>query len=143
MLNAIKMVAAALIEDREFHGSLDALVSNPSLREVVDCAAAAPKDLALIANAARTGSLLQMAKISDANGELGQCLVQLAGDRVLLEAMSALVRNFNEVAADRSAEEPLRAATAAMRDPAATLKFCEVREQNGIRVQILDWILGL
>ena len=62
---------------------------------------------------------------------------------VLLEATSALVRNFNEVAADHSAEEPLRAASAAMRDPAATLKFCEVRKQNGIRAQILDWILGI
>jgi hypothetical protein len=144
VLNSIRMAAAALVEDRELHGTLDALVSNPSLREIVDFAASAPGDAAaLIAKAARTGGLSQMAKVADANGELAQCLGQLAVDVVLLEATSVLVRIFNEVAADRSAEEPLRAATAAMRDPAATLKFCEVRKQNGIRAQIIDWILGI
>ena len=143
MLNSIRMVAVALVEDRALHGALDALVSNPSLREIVDCAASAPGDAASIAKAVRTGGLFQMAKVANANGELAQCLAQLAGDAALLDATSALVRIFNEVAAVRSAEEPLRAATAAMRDPTATLKFCEVRKQNGIRAQILDWILGL
>ena len=142
VLNSIRMAAVALAEDREFHGALDAFVSNPPLREIVDCAASAPADTALIAKAARTCGLLQMAKVADANGELAQCLGQFADDGALLEATSVLVRNFSEVVADRSAEEPLRAATAAMRDPAATLRFCEVRKQNGIRARLLDWILG-
>src|SRR5436309_6437324 len=109
VLNSIRMAAVALVEDRKLLGALDALVSNPSLRAIVDCAASAPGDAALIAKAARTGGLLQMARVADANGELAQCLGQLAGDGALLEATSALVRNFSEVAADRSAEEPLRA----------------------------------
>jgi hypothetical protein len=143
VLNSIRMAAVALAEDREFHGALDALVSNPWIREIVDCAASAPGDAALIAKVARSGDFLQMARVADANGDLAQCLGQLAGDGALLEATSLLVRIFREVAADRSVEEPLRAATAAMRDPAATLRFCEVRKQNGIRARLLDWILGL
>jgi hypothetical protein len=142
VLNSIKMAAMAFQQDREFQVILDAFVSNPSLREIVVCAALAPGDAALIAKAARTGGLSQMAMVADANGELAQCLAQLAGDAVLLEATSELVRTFNEVAADRSAEESLQSATAAMRDPAATLKFCEVRKRNGIRARLLDWILG-
>ena len=80
MLNAIKIVATMLAEDREFHGTLDAFVSNPSLREIVDCAASAPGDAALIAKAARTGGLSQMAKVADADGELTGYLAQSAGD---------------------------------------------------------------
>ena len=62
---------------------------------------------------------------------------------MLLEATSVLVRGFNKVAADGSVEELLRAATAAMRDPAVTLKLCEMRERGGVRTRILDWVLGL
>jgi hypothetical protein len=58
----VKMVAATLIGDREFHRTLDRLVSNPSLREIIDCAVSAPGDEALIAKAARAGGLLQMGK---------------------------------------------------------------------------------
>jgi hypothetical protein len=97
----------------------------------------------LIAKAARSGGLLQMAKVADANDELANCLARLAGDGVLLEAASALLRDFSEVAGAGSAKEPLEAATFALRDPSVTLRFCEVRERGGIRARILDWILGL
>jgi hypothetical protein len=76
----IKMVAARLVQDREFHRALDGLVSDPSLREIVDCAASSPGDAALIAKAARTGGLLQMAKIADANEKLANCMARLVGD---------------------------------------------------------------
>jgi hypothetical protein len=118
----IKTVAAALAQDREFHRTLDRLMSDPSLREIVDCAASSPGGTALIAKAVRTGGLLDMAKIADADGELVQCLVQSAGDSAVLNSIRM---------------------AAAMRDPAATLRFCEVRKQNGIRAWLLDWILGL
>ncbi|WP_334402147.1 hypothetical protein [Bradyrhizobium sp. AZCC 2289] len=142
-LKAIRIVAMALIGDREFYRTLVALVSNPLLRETVDCTSLEPGGMTLIAKAARSGGLLQMAKVAEANGELAQCLAQLAENGVLLKAISVLVGSFNKVAAEGSVEAPLRAATAAMRDPAATLRFCEVRARGGIRAQILDWILGL
>lgn len=143
VLNAINTVAVALVADREFHRTLAVLASNPSLRETVDCAASAPDDATLIAKAARSGGLLQLAKVADANGELVQCLAQMVGDGVFLEAVSVLVRNFSEMNANSSSERPLEAAAAALRAPAATLRFSDVRERGGIRAQILDWILGL
>ena len=39
---------------------------------LIGCAASSPVDAALIAKAARTGGLLQMAKVADANHELGK-----------------------------------------------------------------------
>jgi hypothetical protein len=143
VLNSIRMATVALAEDCEFHGALDAFVSNSSLREIVVCLASAPGDAALIAKAARTGGLSQMAKVADANGELVNFLARLADDQVLLEATSALLRDFSEVAAERNAKEQLEAATCALRDPSLTLRFCEVRERGGVRARILDWILGL
>ena len=138
----IKMVAARLVQDREFHRALDGLVSDPSLREIVDCAASSPGDAALIAKAARSGGLLQMAKIADANEKLANCMARLVGDVALLEAASALLRDFSEVAAARGAKEPLDAACFALRDPSVTLRFCEVRQRGGVRARILGWILG-
>jgi hypothetical protein len=84
-----------------------------------------------------------MAKVAGANEELANCMARLAGDEVLLEGASALLRGFSEVAAAGTAKEPLEAATFALRDPAVTLRFREVRERGGIRARILDWILGL
>jgi hypothetical protein len=43
----IKTVAATLIQDREFHRTLDWLIADPSLREIVDSVAVPPGDTAL------------------------------------------------------------------------------------------------
>lgn len=83
----IKMVAATLTEDREFHRTLNALASDPSLREIIDCVASAPGDAALIAKAARSGGLLEMARVANADSELAQCLAQSVGDSAVLNSI--------------------------------------------------------